>query len=292
VEKLVQKKTDRRLRLLLILGLLAFILVWLEGTQLLEPHNHSVGSAPADLPAENVSFFSYAGHTLRGWFVPGQPGRGAVVLMHGVRADRTAMLGRAKFLHAAGYSVLLFDFQAHGESLGDAITYGHLESLDAIAAVKYLRLRAPRDRVAVLGISLGGAAAILAEPQLNADAYILESVFPTIEQATRNRLDERLGRSGKHLAPLLLWQLKPRLGFFPADLRPIEHLGKIKQPKFLIAGTDDQKTKLKESLAMYLAAAEPKQFWAIEGARHEDLHQFARAEYERRVLEFLQKNLR
>ena len=292
MEKSLQKKPDRRPRLLLILALLAFILLWLQGTQLIEPQNHPVGSAPADLPAENINFFSYSGHTIHGWFVPGQPGRGAVMLLHGYRSDRTSMTERAKFLHAAGYTVLLFDFQAHGESPGDAITFGQLESLDAIAAIKYLRHRAPRDKVAVLGISLGGAAALLAEPQLRADAYILESVFPTLEQATRNRLDERLGRSGKHLAPLLLWQLKPRLGFFPADIRPIEHISKIKQPKLLIAGAADQKTKLKESRAMYLAAAEPKQLWVIENARHEDLHKFARAIYEQRILEFLQKNLR
>jgi fermentation-respiration switch protein FrsA (DUF1100 family) len=292
VEKIAEKKTDRRPRLLLIFGLLAFILIWLQGSQLLEPQNHPIGPPPADLPVERVSFFSYSGHTLRGWYVPGIPGRGAVLLLHGYRSDRTSMVARARFLHAAGHSVLLFDFQAHGESPGDAITFGHLESLDALAAMKFLRTRAPRDKIAALGISLGGAAALLAGAQLHADAYILESVFPSLEQATRNRLDERLGRSGKHLAPLLLWQLQPRLGFTPADVRPIEPIGKIKQPKLILGGTADQKTKLKETMALYLAAADPKQLWAIEGAGHEDLHTYARAIYEQRVLDFLQKNLR
>ena len=57
---------------------------------------------------------------LSGWFIAGRPGGGAVVLMHGVRGNRLAMLRRARLLHAEGFSVLLFDFQAHGESTGAA----------------------------------------------------------------------------------------------------------------------------------------------------------------------------
>jgi hypothetical protein len=38
------------------------------------------------------------------------------------------MVGRPRFLHRAGYSALLYDSRAHGESGGDAITFGHLEA--------------------------------------------------------------------------------------------------------------------------------------------------------------------
>ena len=58
--------------------------------------------------------------------------------MHGVRSNRLQMLDRARFLNKFGYSVLLFDFQAHGESIGDHITFGYLESLDANAGYSYL----------------------------------------------------------------------------------------------------------------------------------------------------------
>jgi alpha/beta superfamily hydrolase len=51
--------------------------------------------------------------------------------MHGVRANRLSMVERARFLSYAGYSVLLFDFQGHGESTGQHITFGYLESKDA-----------------------------------------------------------------------------------------------------------------------------------------------------------------
>ena len=72
--------------------------------------------------------------------------------MHGVRADRTSMLDRARVLSRAGYSVLLFDFQAHGESPGHRITLGYLESMDAQASIQYLRERNPDEKIGVIGV--------------------------------------------------------------------------------------------------------------------------------------------
>lgn len=60
------------------------------------------------------------------------------------------MLDRARFLSAAGFAVLLFDFQAHGESPGEHITFGYLESRDAQAAVEFLRTQAQVERIGEL----------------------------------------------------------------------------------------------------------------------------------------------
>src|SRR5262245_60026163 len=110
--------------------------VWGAGSFLSHPVNHSVGALPSHLQGRDVEFESGSGAKLRGWLIPGHSGAGAVVLMHGFRGDRREMLGRASFLNRADYSVLLFDFQAHGESRGKEITIGYLESRDAQAAVK------------------------------------------------------------------------------------------------------------------------------------------------------------
>src|SRR5260221_510761 len=113
---------------------MAALIVWLAGSLLSAPANRPVGNLPTDLNGRNVQFPSTSGATLRGWFLPGKKGAGAIVLMHGVRGSRLDMLDRARFLVHAGYSILLFDFQAHGESTGSHITFGQLESQDAKAA--------------------------------------------------------------------------------------------------------------------------------------------------------------
>jgi pimeloyl-ACP methyl ester carboxylesterase len=238
-----------------------------------------------------VEFSSSSGATLHGWLVPGRPGKGVIILLHGIRGNRLQMLDNTRFLFHAGYSVLLFDFQAHGESLGKHITAGYLESRDATAAVNFVRQKMPAEKIGVIGFSMGGAAALLAQPPLPVNTLVLESVYPTITQAVEDRLTDRFGWLGQFGVPFLTWQLKPRLGFGADDLCPIRQAAKLTVPKFFIAGTDDHLTTLNESKAMFAAAAEPKQFWWVNGAGHIDLDRFATAEYEKRVLDFLAKSL-
>ena len=143
----------------------------------------------------SVEFASGSGSLLRGWMVPGEPGACSMVLMHGFRSDRRSLIDRARFLGKAGYHVLLFDFQGHGESDGDRTTFGGLERLDAIAAVEFVRARLPDEPVGCLGISMGGAAAVLAPGGLEVDALVLEAVFPTIESAIAISLLKSTGRT-------------------------------------------------------------------------------------------------
>ena len=211
--------------------------------------------------------------------------------MHGVRANRLSMLERARFLSQTGYSVLLFDFQAHGESAGNHITFGYLESKDAQAAVEFLRQTLPSEQIGVIGVSMGGAAALLASPSLEVKAMVLESVYPTIDEAIADRLRMRLGGWAGILTPLLTIQFKPRLGCGTKDLRPIDKVTRIGIAKLFIFGRTDRHTTYSESMRLFDAAAEPKDYWSVDNAGHVDIHRFSKEEYEKRVLDFFKKYL-
>lgn len=274
-----------------VLLLLAAIASLAAGSYLIAPNACDIGDLPDDLPGESVLIPSASGSTLHGWFVPGRDG--VVVLLHGVHANRRSMLGRARLLHeVAGFSVLLFDFQANGESPGSHVTFGYLESRDAQAAVEYVRSRLPGERVGVIGTSMGGAAAILAQPALQVDALVVEAVYPDLDRAVANRLSMRFGAPARLLAPVLTLQLRPRLGISTRDLRPIDRVGHLPMPKLFIAGSLDEHTPIDESQALFDAANEPKALWIVDGARHVDFNAFAPDEYKCRVLEFLVANLR
>jgi uncharacterized protein len=264
---------------------------WYMGGKLSASANHAVGPAPESLHASYLTFPSESGSTIHAWLSLGTPGRGTVLLLHGVRSDRSSMLGRALFLHDLGYSVLLIDLQAHGESRGERITLGHLESRDVIAAREFLRSLLPDEPVAVIGVSLGAAAVTLCDGKAAFDAVVLESMYPTIIEAVEDRLRLRLGAPGTLLAPLLTAQLQPRLGIDVEQLRPIDHIESLQAPLLLIHGTLDQHTLIDEAKAIFAKARQPKQFWKISGAAHVDLHRFAGREYERRVGEFIDKHL-
>jgi len=260
------------------------------------PDRVAIGPAPPDLHAEDISIASASGATLRGWFIVGEPGGGAVVLMHGVRANRLSMVPRARMLNAAGFSILLFDFQAHGESTGARITFGYLEGRDANSAVAFMRARLPAERVGALGTSLGGAAALLGPEPLGVDALVIESVYPDIHAAIANRIRTTLGaRLGAVLTPplvgLFMGLLPPVLGIDPARLRPIDHIAQVRTPVLVASGIDDRYTRIAEATAMFERAPAPKEFWAVPDAGHVDLEAVDPEAYRRRVLPFLAQAL-
>lgn len=265
--------------------------VWLTGTVLSWPAVRQIGALPSDLRGEAIAFQSVSGARLKGWIIEGEPGRGVIVLLHGLRGDRMQMLERARSLNRQGMGALLFDFQAHGESSGEQITFGYLESRDAQTAVQLARARWPQERLGVLGISLGGAAAVLADPPLPVDAMVLEMVYPDIHRAIENRMVRYLGNWARGLTPVLEWQLQPRLGVGAEALRPLVCVPGLRIPKLFIVGERDRHTPLHESQELFQAACEPKEFWVVAGAQHEDLLRVAGAEYDRRVTEFFQHSL-
>jgi fermentation-respiration switch protein FrsA (DUF1100 family) len=260
------------------------------------PAARDIGAPPADLAAESVAMISGSGATLRGWLLAGRPGGGGVVLMHGVRANRLSMVQRARLLHESGFSVLLFDFQAHGESTGKRITFGHLEALDAAAAVAFAKERLPNEKIGAIGSSLGGAAALLGPTPLPVDALVLEAVYPDIGAATANRISAVLGSPigslvAEPLAHAFELLMPPLLGVVPAELRPIDHIADVVAPLLIVSGTRDTRTTARETVAMFDRAREPKLLWLVEGAGHVDLENYAPEAYRTHVLAFLADTL-
>lgn len=263
---------------------------WVAGSRLIAPAHRDVGDPPSELPAASCRLESDSGATLAGWHIPNPNASVTVILLHPIRGDRRSMLGRAKLFHAEGYAVLMIDLQAHGESSGDAITVGYREKKDVRAAVEFVRQLSPEHQIAIVGRSLGGAAALLGSP-IAVDAMVLESVYPTIDQAVSNRIGMRLGPLKHPLLPLLLWQLKPRLGISSDDLRPIDYCDDISCPVMFLIGEQDQHTTTEETKRMFERASEPKELVVFKGAAHEDLLQHDRKLYQSKVVSFLDRHL-
>lgn len=270
--------------------LISITFIYLAGTYLIQARPSTIGLIPNDLKdTVEVSFDSKSGNRISGWFVKAHNPKGAILLLHGVKSNRIQMLNRARFLQKSGYSVLLFDFSAHGQSEGDKITFGYLEALDTQSAYEFLESRVSSLNIGVIGISLGGASALLSNISQKAKLIILESVYPTITEAIENRLEIYIGSFAKVFSPLLTLQLKARLGVSTDELKPIDHIEAVEGAVMIIAGSADQHTTLSQSKRIYSRAKEPKELWVIDGLGHVNFDEAQPMEYQDRVLSFLEK---
>lgn len=274
-----------------LLGLFVAAVLW-AGSYLTRPARASTGAPDPALRAQKLTIESAAGVKLSAWFVPGSSGTGAILLLHGIRANKRAMLPRAQFLNALGFSVLLVDLQAHGESEGDLISFGYREGADVSGSIRRLRELAPGERLGVLGTSMGAAALAFSDAHESLAAAVIEALYPGIEDAVANRLRLRFGSAGTWLEPLLLAQLSPRLGITPAQLRPIERVLSLRCPVLLVHGEQDRHTTIEEGGRIFAALPGPKEFYLLPGAAHVDLHGFGGKEYEQRVGDFFARHLR
>ncbi len=275
---------------LLACGVIAVLAVaWWLGGELVAPANHPV-VWPGDFPAEQVTIAG-DGHAIAGSWRDLGADSPVVLLLHGIRADRASMLPHARLLVQAGYSVLLIDLQAHGETPGEHITLGWREAADVRAARDWIHAHAPGRRVGVIGTSLGGAAVLLGSQPAGFDAVVLESVYPRLRRAVENRVRMRLGPIAPIFAPMLLAQVQPRLQVSVDQLEPIHNIAALGAPVLVVGGSEDVHTTRDETLDLYHAARSPSFIWIVEGAAHQDLVRFDQQAYREKVIRFLDAQL-
>jgi alpha-beta hydrolase superfamily lysophospholipase len=249
----------------------------------------SVFIASANRPVEMPPGFATPlvipgdGHAIAASWRDAGPGTPVVLLLHGMGGDRRSTLPRARRVAAAGFSTLMIDLQAHGATPGEHITLGWRESADVRATLDWIRAKLPGRRVGVIGVSLGGAAFLLGEPE-RVDALVLEAVHPDLERAVRNRV-------GRWLAPLLLVQIEPRLGVTMEELAPIRRVAEVGAPVLVAGGALDANTTEADTRDLYAAARQPKELWIVPGAAHEDFSWVDAAGYDAHVVAFLRRSL-
>jgi dipeptidyl aminopeptidase/acylaminoacyl peptidase len=264
---------------------------WIYAQRLTRARPSAVGEPPADFPGSlaPITFTTTDRQTLSGWLAPAEKRDRAIVLLHGYGGNRKQMLPRARFFREQGYTVLLYDARACGESTGEAITFGYRERHDLIAAVKYLQ-DAGHRQIACLGVSQGGATILFAADELpGVKCVICESVYDEMRHAVDGRMRHYTGVPGSVGACLMVPFAENRLGISIDDVKPIEHIAKLRCPVFIISGVNDDKTSSADTQRLFDAAREPKQMWLVPDARHEDLFRFAG--YEEKVGGFMNRHI-
>ncbi len=162
------RRLKRAAPFLVLLPVVCFIILFPAGLVIGPKTAWTKPIAPArrfGLSPRTVSFQSADGIPLKAWWekawsvpVP----KGTVILVHGSQSNKTGMAYTAARLLPHGFSVLLLDLRAHGESGGSYTTFDYKEALDVEAAVRWVKAHNDGGRIALLGYSSGAVAALLA----------------------------------------------------------------------------------------------------------------------------------
>ena len=234
------------------------------------------------------------GVELCGWKVrPPSPSGDWVLLFHGVSDNRTGVLGAAEILLRHGYSVVMMDSRAHGQSGGDMATYGWKERYDTVAITNALYAREKVSHLYALGVSMGAAIALQSaavEPRI--EGVIAEDPFADLREVSYDY-------AGLHWSPWLgktffrpasiagMIALAKAGGFAPDDVSPEKAVAARPFAVLLICGTTDRVIPCRHAESIYRAALGPKELWVVPGAQHASALGRDPAGYEQHVIGFL-----
>ncbi len=286
----------RLLKFFAIVGSLTFsaLLVYFidrQVTAFVTPHrNRQIGSPDKiGVSSQEVWLTTADGVNISGWYFAGTRPQG-IVLVHGIHANRAAVIPEAGVLAEAGYHLLLIDLRGHGLSDDAPATYGYKEALDVQAGVDYLLALPAVEQVGALGTSYGGAAVVRAAARdERIKAVVIESSYAGMAEAVNDAFDDMSIFPQWPFAPLLIRLAERRVGLEISQIDSARDLAELSPRAVLIIhGANDALFPPYHAQKMYESAQDPKALWIIEGLGHQNPVKGREAMYREWVVSFFE----
>lgn len=261
-----------------------------------DAETRQVTETPADygIDYEEVAVTSEDGMNLVGWYIPSE-NDAVIIVQHGFRGRREAMLYDAELLHRHGYGVLVSTVRAHDKSDGDLITFGKEEMKDLEAWYQYLLTRDDFDleKIGAFGESMGGMMVIqyaAGNPQIK--AVVTHSAFASLADTANKAVTVFTGLPPFPFAPMIVFWAEREAGFQASEIDSTQYIGQISpRPVFIMMGGMDDHISIDSGEWLYDAAGEPKEYWFVPEAEHHGIPEVEPEEYERRVIAFYDQYL-
>ncbi|MBI2554682.1 MAG: alpha/beta hydrolase [Candidatus Rokubacteria bacterium] len=201
----------------------------------------------------DVWFQAEDGVRLHGWLVPGR--RPTTLLwFHGNAGNISHRLDNIREIHQRlGIGVFIFDYRGYGQSEGSPTEAGLYRDARAAREALVRSLGIPSERIVYFGRSLGGAVALELTLTHPPPGLILESPFLSV-QAMANRT-------------------LPGSGFlFKSRFDSLAKIGRLRVPLLILHGDADEVVPYEHGRRLWEAASEPKAFYTIARAHHNDTY--------------------
>lgn len=226
--------------------------------------------AVSGLPLEDVWITTPDGVRIFGWYVEPPAHRAVVLWYHGNAGNVTHRLDNLAELYRRGLAALIIDYRGYGRSEGRPSEEGLYA--DGLAAYDYLKdVRSVQpSRLVLFGRSLGAAVAGEVARHRQAAGLILESPFPSVEAVART-----------------LYAGLPAHLLLHARFDLAARLKEVRIPVLVLHGDHDTIIPFALGQQVYAAANQPKRFFHIPGADHNDTYLVGGEGYFQELLHFI-----
>ena len=227
---------------------------------------------------EDVRFKASDGVKLHGWFVPARAGGTAagraptLIWFHGNGGNISHRVENIALLHQkVAANVFIFDYRGYGRSEGTPSEEGTYR--DAEGALRYLLSRkdVDGDRLVHFGRSLGASVALEESLRRPPAGLILESPFTSIGAMAKALYVVPIGR------------------YMKTKYDNLSKIKKIRLPLLVLHGDRDGIVPFPMGKALFDAANDPKGFYVIQGAGHNDTYAAGGEAYFQRLDAFIRK---
>jgi abhydrolase domain-containing protein 17 len=242
-----------------VLYLSLAVFLWFFADRLIFlPHPSSYNDSPEILKLKSTN-----GSLIAALYLPNPAARFTLLVSHGNAED----LGDDRYwledLRRAGFSVFAYDYQGYGTSQGKASEKATYD--DENAAYDYLTasLKIAPDRIIILGRSVGSGPAVHLAARRPVAGLILQSPFVSA------------------------FRVLTRIPLLPFDEFPNhKEIGRVHCPVLIIHGDRDSVIGFWHGQKLFALANQPKQFFAVQGADHNDLDMVAGPSYPQAIQAF------
>lgn len=226
------------------------------------------------------------------WFPQGEKKK-IVICFHGYTSKgMNDYIGLSDYYLRNGYSMLLIDERAHGDSEGTYIGFGCLDRRDAMLWIRWvLDTCGEESEILLHGTSMGGATVLMTsslELPSQVKGIVSDCAFTSAKEVFTHVL-----HSMYHLPAFPILSMadvvnRKKAGYGLDDCNSVREVRQAKVPILFIHGSGDTFVPCKMCDEIYENCAAPKQKLIVEGAAHAESYYKDTKSYEQALDQFIE----
>lgn len=212
------------------------------------------------------------GLQLHAWYAPVEGSHKYVIVCHGYGNEAIGMQTYGEHFYSLGYSVLMPDARASGQSEGQYMGMGWPERRDVVKWAKALVADDPEAEIALFGVSMGGATVMMASGEsdlpANVKCVVEDCGYTSVWDEFAGQLKELYGLPPVPVLNAASLVTRLRAGYFLGEASAVKQVEKSVTPTLFIHGDQDDFVPYWMLDVVYEAAACEKEKLVVEGAEH------------------------